>query len=422
MQRKHLIYLTLSLFFSFSVIPSIGYAQEEEMAFHELEPENNAFQDAFFASLRYKAIGNYRLALQALDNAEREAKEEEDYLAVINFERAQNHYYLKEHQEAIVLLEELLKTNKQREILDWLYQSYMEVREYQMAKKTIVKLLAYSEVYLPNFYMLYMELTHDPEDALQTLTKTFETKTNTKQVGFYKKMISEAIDNGVTVKANTDFKSSEKEIQKLQGFLEQESWDEARMYMELLLQEEGNVRSVWHQLEFSGNLRQALQSLEMIFTKGNIPNKSKRGLLTAMIEEKLEAELFDGFVDSVYQNLDAASLKDLGEYFLSISDKEKAKLMYLNSLAISFDNYSLIVDVLQLLSETKDYNELLELATNAMDYYPMQPVLYLYKGEALLGVEQWSKAKDVLEEGASYLIDQPDLEKEFADLLQKVRK
>src|SRR5699024_3602022 len=101
MQRKHLVYLALSLFLAFSLVSTNSYAQEEEMAFHELEPENNAFQDAFFAALRYKATGNYRLALQLLDKAEVEAKEEKDKLEVIGFERAQNHYYLKVYQEAI---------------------------------------------------------------------------------------------------------------------------------------------------------------------------------------------------------------------------------------------------------------------------------------------------------------------------------
>src|SRR5690625_5746900 len=94
------------------------------------------------------------------------------------------------------------------------------------------------------------------------------------------------------VEADTDSNSSEKEIQKLQSFLEQESWDEARMYMELLLQDENNVRPIWHQLEFSGNLKQAFQSVEKIFTKGNIPNKSKLNLLTAIIEGSVDKELF----------------------------------------------------------------------------------------------------------------------------------
>lgn len=419
MQRKLLVYLTYSLFLILSVTSSKIYAQEEEMAFHELEPENNAFQDAFFAAIRYKAIGNYRLALQALNKAEREASDEEQMLTVINFERAQNHYYLKEYQEGIVLLEKLFETTNRREVLDWLYQSYMEVREFKEAKKAIVQLLEFSEVYLPNFYMLYIELTHEPKEALQILNKIFETNKNTKQVGFYKGLISETLQDKEGVAQN---KSTENEMQKLQSYLTQEDWEEAQMYMELLLQEETYAPAIWNQLESLTDENQVFNSLEIIFTKGNLPDKSKQSLLTAILEGKATKESLHSFIDKIYRSLDSKSLKILGDYFVEIADIEKAKLMYLNSLAISFDNYSLIVEVLQLLSNTKDYSEQLELAENAMDYYPMQPMLYLYKGEALLGVEQWSKAKDVLEEGVSYIIDQPDLEKEFINLLQKVRK
>ena len=420
MQRKHLVYLALSLFLAFSLVSTTSYAQEEEMAFHELEPENNAFQDAFFAALRYKAIGNYRLALQLLDKAEVEAKEEKDKLEVIGFERAQNHYYLKEYQEAIVLLEKLLETNKQREVLDWLYQSYMEVREYKQAKKVVVELLGYSEVYLPNFYVLYVELTDKSKEALQILNKTFETNKNTKLVGFYIDLISESMQDEEVVAQQ--IQSTDNEMQKLQEYLVQENWEEAQMYIELLLQDEKYVLPVWSQLASIENERQVFKSLEEVFVNGSLPDKSKQSLLSTIIEARVNNELLNSFIYDMYRSLDAKSLKILGDYFLGKDDKEKAKLMYLNSLAISFDNYSLIIEVLQLLSDTNDYNEQLELAENAMDYYPMQPMLYLFKGEALLGVEQWSKARDVLEEGVSYVIDQPDLEKEFVDLLQKIRK
>lgn len=422
MQRKHLIYLASSLLLLFPSVFTKVYAQEEEMAFHELEPEDDAFQDAFFAALRYKAIGNYNLALQALDKAEREAGANVEMQEVIGFERAQNHFYKSEYQEGILALETLLETNKRREVLDWLYLSYMEVRDFKGAKDAIVQLLDYSEVYLPNFYMLYMELTNQPKEAMQVLNQVFKTKNNTKQVGFYKGLISETLEVNNNATSERTSKSSDKEIEKLHGFLQEEDWEEARMYMELLLQKENNVLPVWQELEATKDLNQVYQNLETLFTKGNIPNKSKQSLLSAMLKETKDLEPLHNFIDKVYRNLDAASLKYVGNYFIEIEEKENAKRMYLTSLAISFDNYSLIVATLELLSETKDYNEQLELTKKAMDYYPMQPVLYLYKGEALIGLEQWSQAKDVLEEGASYIVDQPDLEKDFTDLLQKAQK
>jgi|SRR5690554_6279786 len=422
MQRKHFIYLTFSLLLLFPMVSAKVFAQEEEMAFHELEPEDNAFQDAFFAALRYKAIGNYNLALQALDKAEREAGTNKEMKEVIGFERAQNHFYKNEYQESILALKELLKTNKRREVLDWLYLSYMEVRDFKSAKNTIVQLLDYSEVYMPNFYMLYMELTNEPKEAMQVLNQVFKTNKNTKQVGFYKGLISEALEGGSDATRERVSKSSDIEMKKLHDFLQQKEWEEAQMYIELLLQEEKNVLPVWQELEVEEDLEKVYQTLETLFTKGNIPNKSKQSLLSVILKETKDKDASHSFIDKVYEDLDAKSLKYLGDYFTEIADKEKAKHMYLTSLAISFDNYSLIVETLELLSETKDYKEQLELAEKAMDYYPMQPMLYLYKGNALIGLGQWSQAKDVLEEGASYIVDQPDLEKDFTDLLQKIQK
>lgn len=420
MRRKHLIYLTLSLFLVLTAGSS--YAQEEDIEFHELEPEDNAFQDAFFAALRYKAIGNYKLALQALDKAEREAGKQKENQEVVSFERAQNHYYLEEYLESIAYLEDLLKTNKQREVLDWLYKSYMQTKEYKEAKNTIVQLLDYSEVYLPSFYMLYIRLTFEPKEALQILENTFKTKTNTRQVGFYKNLIAESLQENKEDKDKLTQESSNKEIEKLKAYLQQGNWKEAEMYMELLLQQEKNAVSVWQELEAIENEEQAYKSLGNLFTKGNIPDKSKQSMLTSLLEKESDADLLQNFSTRIYQELDSKSLILLGNYFLKVTNKEEAKRMYLESLAISFDNYSLIVETLQLLSDANAYEEQLKLAKNAMDYYPMQPLLYLHKGEALLGLQKWSQAKEVLEEGASYLIDQPDLEKKFADLIQKANK
>src|SRR5699024_2637640 len=193
MTQIHRLYLVLTwcfLFvFTFGSIQS--YAQEEEMKFHELEPEDDAFQDAFFAAIRYKAIGNYRLALESLNTAEKEAGKSKEMVEVVRLERAQNHYYLGEYEESIFYFEDIVETPKKREVLSWLYQTYIQVRDYKNAKETIVQLLGYSEVYLPSFYMLFVERTNDAEKALQILESIFAEETSTRQVGFYKDLIKE---------------------------------------------------------------------------------------------------------------------------------------------------------------------------------------------------------------------------------------
>lgn len=398
-----------------------GYAQEEETQFHELEPEDDAFQENFFLALRYKAIGNYKLALQALDAAENISDKNDEKLKAIDFERAQNHYYLREFEEAIEYFEALQKTDKTREVQSWLYQSYMQIRDYKNAKKSVVELLSYSEIYLPNFYMLYIELIPEPEKALQILERVYQDKSATRQVGFYKDLIRESLI-GKSDRKTTQPEISEEAITNLQSILEQKNWKEVEMYMAILLQKESNVLPVWKQLTRTGDFPQIYQSLSLVYSTQNIPEVSKENLLSILLKEQQNTLELQKFLQNIYLHIDAKSLVKIGKYFQNENQIDIAKRMYLKSLAISFDNYSLIIETLQLLSVTADYNEQLELVENAMEYYPMQPVLYFYKGEALLGMQQWIKATEILEEGKAYIIDQPDLVEKFSKLIQSANK
>src|SRR5699024_8439020 len=263
----------VGLFLFFVLGHTHGFAQEEAMQFHELEPEDDAFQEAFFRALRYKAIGNYKLALQSLDEAENESDKIPEKSEVINFERAQNHYYLHEYEEAVESLEGLSNTNKKREVLAWLYQINMQARDYKNAKKNIVELLSYSEVYLPSFYMLYMELLPEPEEALRILEEIFENKKGTRQVGFYKNLIQEAI-----IEKPTEIVSNaEKNIlQKYQQALKNKNQEEVLNYIKLLLQYEDKIDLIWKELITSYDEKQAYEILEKIYTSETVRSEERR--------------------------------------------------------------------------------------------------------------------------------------------------
>src|SRR5699024_5480266 len=239
-------------------------------------------------------------------------------------------------------------------------------------------------------------------------------ETSTRQVGFYKDLIKETvIENSGEKKVITE--TSNDEIEKLQSLLKEKNWEEAEIYMELLLQKESNASLIWEQLESTQDLNQAYNSLKKVLSSKNIPEKSMQSMLSVLLEKQGVSSELEQFLNQVYDNLDAKSLIEIGNYFKNNNNLHSAKRMYLKSLTISFDNYSLIIETLQLLFELEAYTEQLGLIDKAMDYYPMQPVLFLYKGKALLGMKEEKKALEVLEEGASYVIDQPELEKEFTD-------
>src|SRR5699024_5989433 len=301
----------------------------------------------------------------------------------------------------------------------WLYQINMQARDYKNAKKNIVELLSYSEVYLPSFYMLYMELLPEPEEALRILEEIFENKKGTRQVGFYKNLIQEAI-----IEKPTEIVSNaEKNIlQKYREALKNKNQEEVLNYIKLLLQYEDKIDLIWKELIRSYDEKQAYEILEKIYTSETVSHSGRGVLLSNLLEQPIKSLNFQVFLEKIHTNVDEKSLIKIGDYLQKEDERVLAKHMYLQRLAISFDNYSLIIETLQLLSTMQEYSEQLELVEKAMEYYPMQPTLYLYKGKAMLGMKQWSEAQEILEEGEGYIIDHPELESEFVKLIKKAKQ
>ena len=80
--------LILVLFFGILFFPKQLIAQEIEGPTDDLGDVSDAFQESFFEALKQKGIENYELALKALTNAEKAAKEDPDAKAVVFFEMA----------------------------------------------------------------------------------------------------------------------------------------------------------------------------------------------------------------------------------------------------------------------------------------------------------------------------------------------
>lgn len=184
------------------------YAQEEEMAFHDLEPEEDAYQDAYFAAIRYRTIGNYNLAIHKLDEAIAASGSQKDMIAAANFEKAKNQYFLKEFGESISLFEELKSQVEEREALEWIYKIYFEQKDYQNAAKTIQDLLTYSEVYLPHFLDLYANKLRKPEEGIKVLEKVYKNNTKTRQLSYYKDMLAKAEERLEELKSRSNRNNS----------------------------------------------------------------------------------------------------------------------------------------------------------------------------------------------------------------------
>lgn len=60
-----------------------------------------------------------------------------------------------------------------------------------------------------------------------------------------------------------------------------------------------------------------------------------------------------------------------------------------------------------------DFAEALRYSSEAIDNFPTQPIFYLYKARSLNKLQNFSMAVQILEQGLSYIIEDPEMENEF---------
>jgi len=104
--------------------------------------------------------------------------------------------------------------------------------------------------------------------------------------------------------------------------------------------------------------------------------------------------------------------------------QRKSKVVMLNNINALADNYTAaesksvsinnpIEDYKKQILKQKqrtDFNEMLIVSSEALDNYPTQPEFYYLKGVALNKLQKFEMAKNVLEEGLGYLLDNKQLE------------
>jgi tetratricopeptide (TPR) repeat protein len=69
--------------------------------------------------------------------------------------------------------------------------------------------------------------------------------------------------------------------------------------------------------------------------------------------------------------------------------------------------------LLQAYTESKQFEKLTKNAFEMIDIFPAQPQFYYYAGLGCNQLTQFKKAKDILETGLDYLVDDPALEINF---------
>lgn len=401
-------------------ISGLSFAQQEP---DEIALANNKFQLSYYEALKQKGIENYDKAIQSLENC---LAIEPNNAAVFN-ELGRNYFLLKKYNQAYEAYEKAAQIEPQnRWYWHGMYDVSYQTKNYPQAITNVLKLVTFEPNYKEDLTSLYM-LTQQYDKALALINEMNETLGKSEKRENYRKEIMK----------DARFQGSEKDelIQKIAKNPKEESNYIALIYLYSNSNQEEKALEVAKKLEtaipesdwaqvslFKSHLNnnqgsKAVKSMNQILSSDKIDNKIKHRVLNEFLifaskNEGFEADLANAV--SNFKSDDAISVaKEIGKFYQTKNSWNQAKLFY----EMDFSNHPNDLETALLLFQTyvalEDFENLGKKSENMIELYPSQPDLYYYAGLANNQQKKYSKAKDYLESGIDYVIENKALETNF---------
>lgn len=428
--------LITSFIFFFGIVCGIGnlVAQEIKGApTDDLGNVSDAFQETFFEALKQKAIENYELALDALKKAEVAAKKNPDHLAVVYFETGKNLKHLKRYPEAEEYFLKVLESQGERmDVMEVLYDLYYLQRNYDAAIPLVKKLMVVDEDYKEDLANLYSR-TKQYDKALDLLDELDESWGESGYRNALRRRIYKAtgdsegaIDN---LQSKID-KNSRKEQDYLNLiYLYSDQGDTKKAFetaKELLRNKPDSELAHLALYKFyldEGDMPKAMKSMDIVFGSSLIKNDSKYKVLGDFLNFVGENPQFERELDKVIapfaKDDNGEVYEQLGEFYLAKGDRGTALRFYERGATLDPDNFSLLKNTLLLQIEALQFESAAKLSEDGLGTFPAQALLYLLNGVANNGLDNPDTAIDSLEMGLDFILDDPKMERDFYDQLQK---
>lgn len=381
------------------------------------------FQDYFYESLTQKAIENYDKSIIALDKC----LELQPDNALIYFEFGKNYLAQKNYQKAYSSFEKATQidsTNK------WywvgMYDVCYETKNFNQAIVIVTKLIEFNKEYKEDLTSLYMN-TGQFDKALILINELNESVGKTETRDNYKLQIIQ----------NSKYQSSEKEnliaqikkypkveenyISLIYLYSESNQEEKALEVAKELQKEIPN--SIWAQVSlFKYHINnnegpEAVKSMNTVFASPKIDTKIKHRMLNEFLIYSLDKPQYDADLQKAIAYFDNDSTvkvsKEIGKFYQNKQMWEKAIKYYEIYLSNTTNDVEAQNLVLQCYIVTKQFEVLAKKSETMIELYPLQPQFYYYAGLANNQLGKFKKAKDLLEMGLEYLIDDKTLEINF---------
>ena len=396
--------------------------------FAQTEPENSVsktdeFESSFFESLKQKGIENYDKAIESLEKcADLEPKNE-----VVYYELGKNYLFQKNYKKAYDNFEKAVKINpSNRWFWVGMYDVCYDTKDYNKALPIVQKLVEFKEEYKNDLASLYMN-TQQYDKALIVINELNMKFGKDDKRDLYKAQILR----------ESKFQAPEKNT--LIDLIVQNPKDESNYIALILLYSESNQEQkaleVAKKLEkeipnsamaqvslfkFYLNLNEgpkAIQSMNSVLESSKIDQKIKHRVLNEFLLFTKNNPQYEKDLEKAISYFDddkeVQVAKEVGKFYFVKNDFVKAATYFEKHLKITNDDMDIILLLGKSYIENKQFATLDAFSEQNLKLFPTQPQLYYFSGLANNQLKKYKIAKEALESGLEFVVDDVTLQTNF---------
>lgn len=398
--------------------PATVHAQQEP---DEIALATDEFQNNFYEALKQKGIENYDKAIAALQKCL--AKEPNN--PIIYNELGKNYLHLKNYPEAEkAFLKATQLDPKNRWYWSGLYDVYYETQDYNKSIPVVQKLTEWrKEYYQEDLVSLYM-YTQQFDKALALIDEMEETVGHSDKREMYKLQILQqekykSPQKDKLEKAIKDFPKEESNYIALIFLYSESNQEEKALEVAKKLEREIPT-SDWAQVSLfkfhlnNNEADKAIQSMNRILGSTKIDRKIKHRVLNEFLIYSATTTKYDTALEKAVayfdNDPDVNVPKEVGKFFFSRKNYTKAAYYFGKSLSSKSDDIEAVELLLYSYIETSQFDLLTKNAAANLDVYPTHARLYYFAGLGANKQKQFGKAREYLENGLDFVVDDTELE------------
>ena len=407
------MYKIIAFLFLFQI--SFGQINPEEV-----ETAENEFETNFFDALKEKAIENYDKAIIALQKC----LLKEPLNPEIHYQLGVNYLAQKKYVEAENAFQKAVDLEpKQRWYWNGLYDVHYQTKAYEKAIVIVEKLVAFDANMKEDLVSLYMNTKQF--DKAKIVINDIESKgTLTKAMESYQMQI-QSMQKGNNPNVNdlveaikNNPKAEQNYIDLIYAYSVKNQEDKA-FQTALLLEKElpnsdlAHVSLVKFHIQ-ANDISKATDSYKRVVKSSKIDLKIKQRVLNEYLifatkNPQLLTEI-DNTITFFDNTVGLDVNKELGKFFYNKNNFELAQKYIEQSKESDVEAIDLLLNIYDF---NKQFEKMAKKSEAYIDLYPTKANLYYYAGKGNNNLKNYKKAKDFLEMGIDYVIDDPNLEAGF---------